>query len=173
MPMLRIPKFCINRLTKMCVDPKQDTSLSSSGAILRPLAVRVQNATAAREAAKAMRQDGKPKPSPTTNTSIYPALEPRVAVICITEIMSFLYLPSLPSEYIRSRSAEEPQQASKTNTLRYIVCEYYPAGNVLGQFTYNVLKQVPDSKAQGAASNVQGNVVALWVALGLAVLVSV
>ena len=70
---------------------------------------------------------------------------------------------------------------------RYIVCEYYPAGNVLEQFTYNVLEQLPDDEVpsasdaptasgapsatatpQGAASSIQSSIGALWAALALA-----
>lgn len=73
---------------------------------------------------------------------------------------------------------------------RYIVCEYYPPGNVLDQFTYNVLEQLPADEvpsasdaptatgqpaltatAQGAASSVQSNMMALWVALAIAFMV--
>ena len=45
-------------LADMAVDPKQDISHNSSGAIQRPLVVRGQNATAGRKAARAMRRDG-------------------------------------------------------------------------------------------------------------------
>lgn len=64
---------------------------------------------------------------------------------------------------------------------RYVVCEYYPAGNVIGQFTDNVQEQLPTNEvpsatgqpapsetAQGAASSVRGSVVALWIALVIA-----
>lgn len=70
---------------------------------------------------------------------------------------------------------------------RYIVCEYFPAGNVVDQFTDNVLEQLPDDEVpsagdaptatgapsatatpQGAAGSVEGNMGALWVALVLA-----
>jgi hypothetical protein len=73
---------------------------------------------------------------------------------------------------------------------RYIVCEYYPADNVLEQFTYNVLEQLPDDEvpsasdaptatgqptptatAQGAASTAQSNTPALWIALAIAFMV--
>ncbi|KAF2624398.1 PR-1-like protein [Macroventuria anomochaeta] len=33
----------------------------------------------------------------------------------------------------------------------YVVCEYYPTGNVIGQFTDNVLEQLPDDKVPSAS----------------------
>ena len=79
-----------------------------------------------------------------------------------------------------------------TDYYRYIVCEYYPAGNVIGQFTSNVLKQLSDDEVpsasdaptatgapgatatpQGAASGMQSSTGALWVALVLAMILSI
>lgn len=45
---------------------------------------------------------------------------------------------------------------------RYVVCEYYPAGNVLGEFKDNVMKQ------EGAASSTHVNPVAMWIAFVIA-----
>ena len=45
---------------------------------------------------------------------------------------------------------------------RYIVCEYYPAGNVISQFKDNVLEQ------EGVASRAQINLVAVCTALAIA-----
>ena len=45
---------------------------------------------------------------------------------------------------------------------RYIVCEYYPAGNVLDQFKDNVMKQ------EGAASSAHVNMLAMCIALVIA-----
>ena len=76
-----------------------------------------------------------------------------------------------------------------TKGIRYIVCEYFPPGNVLGQFQENVLPQVPaaseapsttgrsgasaKAKAEGAARRVQRGVGKLWAAPGLAAAVGV
>lgn len=77
---------------------------------------------------------------------------------------------------------------------RYIVCEYFPAGNVLEHFQENVRPQLPDGEvpaaseapsatdlsgatetatAEGAAGRFQGGVGALWLGLGLGVVVGV
>ena len=45
---------------------------------------------------------------------------------------------------------------------RYIVCEYYPAGNVLDQFKDNVMRQ------EGAASSAYVNMVVMCIALAIA-----
>lgn len=45
---------------------------------------------------------------------------------------------------------------------RYVVCEYYPAGNVLGEFKVNVLKQ------EGIASSAHVNMMVMCVALAIA-----
>ncbi|KAJ4987798.1 Repressed by EFG1 protein 1 [Stagonosporopsis vannaccii] len=63
----------------------------------------------------------------------------------------------------------------------YIVCEYHPAGNVIGQFTDNVQEQLPSGDvpsataqpapsetAQGGTSRMHSSVGALWVALFIA-----
>ncbi|KAJ4337653.1 hypothetical protein N0V95_008282 [Ascochyta clinopodiicola] len=73
----------------------------------------------------------------------------------------------------------------------YIVCEYYPTGNVLGQFTANVMKQLPadqvpsasgaptatggptaNATPQGAASGMRGSLAALWVGIVFALVVA-
>ena len=45
---------------------------------------------------------------------------------------------------------------------RYVVCEYYPAGNVLGEFKDNVMAQ------EGAASSTHVNLVAMGIAFAIA-----
>ncbi|UPX17644.1 uncharacterized protein EKO05_0007985 [Ascochyta rabiei] len=50
----------------------------------------------------------------------------------------------------------------------YMVCEYHPAGNVLGQFTDNVLEQRSADQAPSAASGVRGSLGALWVGIAFA-----
>ncbi|KAF2994806.1 hypothetical protein E8E13_001571 [Curvularia kusanoi] len=76
----------------------------------------------------------------------------------------------------------------------YLVCEYFPAGNVLDHFQENVLPQLPDDEvptasggpsvtgvleptetasSQGKARRLESSVGALWVALGLACVVTV
>lgn len=89
-----------------------------------------------------------------------------------------------PGWYVSSHLSPSPTQLTPP---RFVVCEYFPTGNVLGQFTANVLKQLPADEVpsasdaptatgspsatatpKGAASGVRGSVGALWVALGLA-----
>ena len=55
---------------------------------------------------------------------------------------------------------------SELKSSRYIVCEYYPPGNVLDQFKDNVLKQ------EGAASSSRVNLMVVWIAIAI-VLVTV
>lgn len=41
--------------------------------------------------------------------------------------------------------------ANITSRIRYVVCEYYPPGNVIGQFEKNVQRQI-----KGGGQRIQG-----------------
>lgn len=55
----------------------------------------------------------------------------------------------------------KPTESTGLTPNRYIVCEYHPAGNVLGQFRDNVMKQ------EGAASSTHVNLLAMGIALAI------